>query len=146
MGDLERYLEDIVEPTIKDFEQHPTSKRHAFLACVVVYHGVDYLAFPGKSRTLRQKFGNKSPEFAMVDRVAHAFKHVVTNPTRPDSLKATDLIPRPPAFWGTMVLGLSRFGDATGGVTLHNDRDVDLLDVVKRATAFLRAQINGHQI
>jgi hypothetical protein len=31
MQDLIRYLKGIVEPTIKDFEQNPTSVRHAFL-------------------------------------------------------------------------------------------------------------------
>ena len=28
MEDLEQYLEEIVVPTVKDFEEHPTSVRH----------------------------------------------------------------------------------------------------------------------
>jgi hypothetical protein len=56
MEDLERYLDEIAEP-IKDFEAHPTSVRHAFLACVVVFHGIDYLAYPRmRPSTLRQQF------------------------------------------------------------------------------------------
>jgi hypothetical protein len=41
MEDLRRYLEEIVEPTVKDFAEHPASVRHAFLACVATYHAVD---------------------------------------------------------------------------------------------------------
>ena len=86
MEDLVRYLDEIVEPTINELQENPTSVRHAFLACVAVFHTIDYLAFPDKKapRALRQKFGRKSPEFAMVDNVAHAFKHVVAgNPKEP---------------------------------------------------------------
>jgi hypothetical protein len=46
MEDLKSYLDAIAEPTIKDFENNPTSVRHAFLACVAVFHGIDYLAYP----------------------------------------------------------------------------------------------------
>jgi hypothetical protein len=45
MEDLESYLDAIAEPTIKDFEDNPTSVRHAFLACVEVFHGIDYSAY-----------------------------------------------------------------------------------------------------
>jgi hypothetical protein len=48
--DLKRYLEEIVEPTVKDFEEHPTSVRHTFLACVAVFHGVDYVAYGTKNK------------------------------------------------------------------------------------------------
>jgi hypothetical protein len=144
MEDLERYLDEIVEPTIKDFEANPASRRHAFLACVATFHSVDYLAHPRKSQPLRQKFNEQSPAFALVDRVANAFKHVVSgheaSPEKPP-LKAKDAIGRPAGYWGTAVWGLSGWGDSRGGVTLENDRGVDLLDTVKRAVAFLRKQI-----
>ena len=49
MKDLEWYLGEIVDPTLKDFEDNPSSRRHAFLACVVAFcHAVDYLAYPGR--------------------------------------------------------------------------------------------------
>src|SRR5208283_3443823 len=57
MGDMLRYLEEFVEPTIRDFEQHATSRRHAFLACVATFHAIDYLVYPKKSRIVRQEFG-----------------------------------------------------------------------------------------
>jgi hypothetical protein len=71
-------MTEIVEPTISDFEANPTSVRHAFLACVVTFHSIDYV--PKKSANRRKLFRKESPEFATVDRIAHAFKHVETGP------------------------------------------------------------------
>ena len=142
MEDLVRYLDEIVEPTINELQENPTSVRHAFLACVAVFHTIDYLAFPDKKapRALRQKFGRKSPKFAMVDNVAHAFKHVVAGNPKEPRLIVKEVISRPPGKWGEAVWDLSRWDDPDGGVTFDTDRDVDLLDVVRRATAFLRKQ------
>jgi hypothetical protein len=140
MEDFVCYLEEIVEPTVKDFEEHPTSRRHAFLACVAVYHAINYLAHPKCEQQLLQKFREESPEFMTVDLVAHAFKHVVGKRGR-ERLKADQVISRPPGRWGEAVWDLSRWDDPDGGVTLDRDRDVDLLDVVRCATAFLRKQI-----
>jgi hypothetical protein len=143
MKDLERYLEEIVEPTIKDLEANRTSVRHMFIACVVVFHSVDYLAYSRKSTKPRQKFGNQSPAFKIVDNVAHAFKHVKTgNPDDPDHfLRYDEVISRPPGVAGVMQAGLSRINDPRGGVTLDKKRDIDLYDVVKTAVAFLRTKL-----
>jgi hypothetical protein len=143
--DLERYLGDVVEPTIKDLEAHRTSVRHAFLACVVTFHAVDYLAYPKRkrSRMLREQFNRESRAFAIVDDVAHAFKHVVAgNPANPD-LIASDVISRPPGVWDVGQWDVSRWDDPIGGVTIYNDRDVDLYEVVLEAVAFLRGQLGG---
>ncbi len=149
MEDLERYLEDIVDPTIKDFEDHPTSVRHAFLACVAVFHSVDYLAYKpdkkARSAILRQEWKKASPDFARVDEVAHAFKHVIVGPLLKPKLKATDVISRPPGVLGRMRCGLSRLNDPAGGVTLDNDRDLDILDVVKCAAQFIREQLKAQK-
>jgi hypothetical protein len=141
MEDLARYLEEIVDPTIEDFEQHPTSVRYAFLACVAVFHSVDYLAYPRRARSLRQRFGSESTSFKVVDQVAHAFKHVQSQGRDGSRLIAREVIYRPPAIWGVMEWGLSRWDDSIGGVTLERDRAIDLLDVVKRARAFLGGKI-----
>jgi hypothetical protein len=141
--DLIRYFDEIVEPTVSDFEDNPTSERHAFLACVATFHSVDYLAHPRKPASLRQKFADQSPDFAMVDRIAHAFKHVISgNAASPQRqpLRSADVITRPPATAGELIPGVSRAGDAVGGVTVDAQTDVDLLEVVKRAIEFLRAQ------
>jgi hypothetical protein len=106
MEDLALYLDEMVEPTIKDFENNPTSVRHAFLACVTVFHGVDYLAYPRRSpRALRNKFGRESPEFKLIDQVAHAFKHVVTDGPPGQRVRAAEVISRPPGWFGTCLVG-----------------------------------------
>jgi hypothetical protein len=145
MEDLALYLDEIVEPTVKDFEEHPTSRRLAFLTCVAVFHGIDYLAHPRRPQNLKQEFRKESSDFALVDDVAHAFKHVrAGNPAEP-RLVATDVIARPPANWDTAAWDLSRWDDPIGGVTLGGNRNVDLFDVVTRAVAFLRSKTNGVQ-
>ena len=141
MEDLERYLDEIVDPTIEDLAEHRMSIRHTFLACVAVFHGVDYLAFPRKARTLREQFNKESRAFAIVDDMAHAFKHVIAgNPANPD-LVAKDVITRPPGNFDTAVWDLSRWDDPAGGVTLNKDRSIDLYETVVEAAAFLRGKL-----
>lgn len=79
----------------------------------------------------------------MVDRVAHAFKYVISGNAaspRKQPLKSADVIARPPATPGALIPGLARVGDAVGGVTVDTQGDVDLLEAVIRATEFLIAQ------
>ena len=143
--EIERYFERIVDPTIADFEANPTSVRHAFLAAVTVFHAVDYLAHPDKSRSLRDKFFRENADFAMVDRIAHAFKHVATgHPDNPANqpLPADQVITRPPMYYGVSgAIGLSRLGDPIGGVTLDGDRLQDILLAAKGAAEFLRSKV-----
>jgi hypothetical protein len=140
MEDLRRYLEEIVEPTVKDFAKHPASVRHAFLACVAIYHAVEYMAHPRKPQTLAQKWGSQSEAFRRVDEVAHAFKHVISTRREPN-LNAGAVISRPPAFAGVMKCGISILGDTIGAVTFQEDRTVNLLGTVHEAVAFLKTQI-----
>jgi hypothetical protein len=125
MEDLERYLEEMVEPTLKDFEANPTSRRHAFLACVIA-HAVDYLEHPRRANLRREALKRRSQDFHLVDQIAHALKHVRS------SLKQSQVIVRPPAYWGTALWDLSYWGDETGGVTVHDQVAIDLLDAAKR--------------
>lgn len=141
MKDLERYLNEIVDPTVEELATHRTSVRHTFLACVAVFHAIDYLAYPRKSRTLRNQFKEESKAFAIIDDMAHAFKHVVAgNPANPH-LVAQDVITRPPAVWGSAVWDLSRWDDPHGGVTIKGDKSIDLYDTIVEAAAFMRRKL-----
>src|SRR5262245_28790713 len=132
MEDLQRYLNDFVEPTIADFESNPASVRHAFLACVATFHAVDYLAYPRRPAGLRQDWNRQSRAFAIVDDVAHAFKHVKTgNPANPD-LRAQQVITMSAAF-DVATFDAAAFD--VGGVTLESDPSVNVLAVVKQAEA-----------
>jgi hypothetical protein len=74
--DLGRYLELIVEPTFDEFKKNRASVRHAFLACVAIYHAIDRASYPNKPGNLRKEWGQQSLEFKLVDISAHHFKHV----------------------------------------------------------------------
>ena len=59
--DAKQFADEIVEPTITEFEREPSSRRRAFLACVATFHLIDYLALPAKPATLRQKVSTRVP-------------------------------------------------------------------------------------
>ena len=142
MDNATQYLDDIVEPAIKDLQNNPTSVRHAFLACVVTVHTVDYIGREVGETTqhLRQVLRKESDDFALVDAVAHGLEHVsVRSRAQP---KAGEL-PRPPANSVIVKWGLSRWGDAEGAVTLDKARGIDLLETVQRAAVFLRLKVSG---
>jgi hypothetical protein len=84
MNTLQRYLEVIVDPTWDDFHANRNSVRHAFLACVAIYHSVDRFAEENgeKSRHYRRIWCEESKEFQVVDIIAHHFKHVLSDEER----------------------------------------------------------------
>jgi hypothetical protein len=133
MEDFERYLDEIAAPTVADFEKNPTSVRLAFLACVALFHSIDYLAFPKSGRAFRQEFGTASPDFKMVDDVAHAFKHVVSGNRADPRLKAGDVVKRGGAF------SAGAFSSAfdVGAVTLIDHPEVNLLETGKAGSEVL---------
>lgn len=84
MKTLARYLEVIVDPTWDDFHVNRDSVRHAFLACIAIFHSVDRYAEehgkrPGHYRSLWTK---ESIEFKLVDIIAHHVKHVESDDER----------------------------------------------------------------
>jgi hypothetical protein len=98
------------------------------LACGVAFHAIDYLAHPSSPGSIRNKFRLETREFAIVDLVAHAFKHVTTSGLDPSH--APEAISRPGAAFDQAVFDLSRWDDPIGGVTLDDDRTVGLPAVV----------------
>jgi hypothetical protein len=144
-ADAELYMNEIVDPTIRNFEiDHPASRRHAFIACLVTFHCVDYLAYPKSPGNLRDRFRKQSPDFAIVDRVAHVFKHIETgHPDAPQNqpLTVTSVFERPPGMAGVMQAGVSYVGDEVGSVEIWGEDRPYVLHAVKRAAEFLRSKI-----
>ena len=137
--DVQSYVRQIVEPTISEYAKEPTSIRQAFLSCVVTYHIIDYLTYPKKPGARRQKFRQSSEAFAIVDRVAHAFKHVRTGETgaqQNQPLTSGDVISAPPFTVG-MPVGLPLRLET---VALPHEGVFDLLSTVRLALEFLRTQ------
>ncbi len=142
--DAKQYMDEIVDPTIADFVANPTSRRHAFLACVVTFHTVDYLIRPKSPASRRKSFADLSPEYRVVDRVTHAFKHVESRDNgdrKVPVFRSDDVINRPSGILDEMILDLSRLDDPIGGVTITSDDDSDLLQTVQQAAEFLRRQL-----
>jgi hypothetical protein len=138
MEDLERYLEEFVEPTIADFARDPSSVRLAFIGCVTVFHSVDYLAHPRRPAILRQQWRQKSKAFRTVDEIAHAFKHVKAT-GNPSPLRAKEVVSVSGAF-DRAVFDVSTFDG--GFVTLvESDPTTNVLTVVREAAAFAREQL-----
>lgn len=75
MNDLAEYMELIVEPTFEDFKRNSGSVRHAYLACLVVYHAVDRAAYPDEAYPLAERWRSESLAFMLIDQVAQHFKH-----------------------------------------------------------------------
>lgn len=76
MDNLSEYLTLIVDPTFSEYERNPHSARHAFLACVAIFHSIDRVRFPKSSGNLRKQWREQSVDFLIVDMFAHRLKHV----------------------------------------------------------------------
>jgi hypothetical protein len=82
--------------------------------------------------------GKKSKAFKTVDKIAHAFKHVVAsgNPAN-SNLRAKEVISISGAF-DPAVFDVSTFD--VGFVTLKSDPTINVLTVVREAAAFALEQ------
>jgi len=130
VDDLLQYLELIVEPTFADYKINPTSARHAFLACVAIYHAIDRAAYHKSTGNLEKQWRKQSLEFLIVDMMAHHFKHV-----RPDDKR--HISDKPGIPLSSLVFrktGINAHG-RTDYLGLHN-----LYFVIRDAIRFVRQQ------
>ena len=123
MKTLARYLEVIVDPTFDDFQSNSRSTRHAYLACVAIFHAVDRAAEENEVRSakLRQDWCKESLEFKLVDILAHHFKHVQSSDEKIPSTR--------PGIPIAYVLGFDESGE---GMDLRN-----LYFVIRDAVRFV---------
>lgn len=75
MNDFAEYMEQIVEPTFEEFKRNSQSVRHAYLACLVIYHAVDRAAYPNDPIALAEQWRSESLAFMLIEEVAQTFKH-----------------------------------------------------------------------
>jgi hypothetical protein len=144
MKEAAEYLDAIVIPGIEDFEQHQGSRRHAFLALLVTFHTVDYLAFnrerkrvdKGRREALRKQFKELCPGFNLVDKAAQAFKHVVSDGRDDEKVQESDLI----EHRGEFSSDFSRDFDVDL-VYIDGHKDQDLTELLNNVAEFLRTQI-----
>lgn len=134
----DEYMREIVEPTIKDMVANRSSRRHAFIACVVTFHTVDYLAGKRRKAILRAEYRRQSSAFAAIDRIAHAAKRKQSGDRR-SPLRVENARARPSAVFGESTFGTNAFGDV-GGAT-DGSEPADVLELVNAAADFLRNRI-----
>jgi hypothetical protein len=125
---LEEYLDLIVQPTFEDYSRNSSSVRHAYLSCLVAYHAIDRVTYPGKPHLLAQQWRQESLEFALVEEVALHLKHVKSNFAK----TAKDRFP-PDTLLITHALGIY---DSGAGLETRN-----LYFVVRDLIKFLRGKI-----
>lgn len=75
MNEIDKYMELIVDPTFADLSKNMQSVRHAYLACLAIYHVVDRAAYPNDPSNLAKQWKSESLAFTIVDEVAQHFKH-----------------------------------------------------------------------
>jgi hypothetical protein len=130
----EEYIHEMIEPTIKDLVQNRVSKRHAFVACVVTYHMIDYLCGKRRKAVLRGEYRAQSPAFAAVDRIAHGRVDAEPGPKR-----SAPRVAETPADSSTaFAQGSSKINvlGAAHAVRLTGE-GADILTIVKEAADFL---------
>lgn len=115
------YLNEIVVPTLQEFEHNRLSRRHAYLACIAIYHIKDHLKAAGEKDIEATMRASGSQAFDLVRSICNGSKHFSTDGSHEIQFRAGTDYGRPPAFAGVMVCGLSYFGDTKGGREVHHD-------------------------
>ena len=121
MKTLARYLEVIVDPSFDDFHSNSSSVRHAYLACVAIFHAVDRAAAEKgtSSASIRQVWCKESLQFKLVDMVAHHLKHVQCSDEKTPSTHS-----------GIPIAHVLGFDEADEGMDLRNLHD-EIRDAVR---------------
>jgi hypothetical protein len=142
MEDLERYLKDVVQPTVQEYRAEPGSSRRAQLACLVLFHSVDYLAYPNPASKLRTEWRKRSEDFKIIDDIAHAFKHYQSTTSRRRT-KTTDISMRSNGAIGTIAFNTYPFDSSSSTVVVATYKNLDLLKSVLQTERFLVEQVQG---
>ncbi|CAH0338935.1 hypothetical protein RHI9324_00570 [Rhizobium sp. CECT 9324] len=133
------YLEEILLPTLEDYEEDFRSRRKGYLACIVMCHLSDYLEKAGASKVQDAMRSQCTAAWNVVHAVAIGAKHLdnLKNPN-PIKFKAGSDVFRPPARAGVMVCGWSRVGDLDGGMEIRAGSDNLMAEVLPSLRTVLR--------
>ena len=124
----------VIIPTVAEFREKRTDRRHAYLACTVTYHLHDHLAEAAGLGRPEVRVAMKSvcaAQFEIVQTVCLGVKHAQDRRTPIGFIPGKEA-ERPPAKWGKAKWGRSRWGDAHGGLEVEHQRQrYDLYESVK---------------
>jgi hypothetical protein len=130
----DEYMREFVEPTIKGLVQNRASKRHAFLACVVTYHMIDYLCGKRRKAVLRGEYRAQSAAFAAVDRIAHGRVD-----GQPGVRRSASRVDERSAGLAEMSSREAASGDVSAANSIGEERDI--LALVNEAVDFLGKKV-----
>lgn len=126
------YLEEIVLPTVADYERDTQSRRLAYVACIVTYHMADYLKKAGVESLHRDMAENCDAAWSVVGAVANGAKHKDNHRSRqPFKFVAGTDQYRPPAAIGLLECGWSELGDEEGSIVVPVGDDFLYADVLE---------------
>ena len=117
------FMNEIVVPTLREFRDERRSRRHAYLACIAVFHLKAHLKKAGETRIEVAIRASCGVAFDVVRGVCNGTKHVETDGTHVVAFSAGDDTDRPPAVWGKAVWDVSRWDDAKGGRDVARGED-----------------------
>src|SRR5215207_7863998 len=92
------YVDEIVVPTVKEFRDNRRSRRHAYLACIAVFHIKDHVKKAGGTGVESTMRATCRKSFEIVRAICNGTKHVETNATHQIQFAAGDDWDRPPAI------------------------------------------------
>jgi hypothetical protein len=139
------YVNEMVQPTVREFRDERRSRRRAYLACIVVFHIIDYLKNAGEKDVWR-KLKQANPDiFELVRSICDGSKHFETNAKHAVHFRAGSDWDRPPAFAGIMRAGVSFLGDTKGGRSAKvRDGSMDLYGCVKTLALIFQQKFPAH--
>jgi hypothetical protein len=146
------YLNDIVLPTVEEFERDATSIRRAYLACVTVYHFVDAVAHATSKEVsaVMLDITSDSQHFQTVRDIAVLAKHQWLDPGKPGNkgchlISQNDLEVGPGAAFddGTYWDDGTSWTDMPDVVRVRDDHGspVDVLFCVRDAVRSIRGYL-----
>lgn len=121
-------------PAVAEFAANRLSRRHSYVACVMVYHLHDHIAWAtnaGDTKRIRAALEKSAGEsWRIVEGVTTGVKHAVVTTNKIRHAPGSETV-RSPAIWGLGLWDQMKWDDAVGGLEVdHNGIRHDLYDCV----------------
>lgn len=135
----QQYMAEIVLPTVEDYVADTSSRRRAYLACIVTYHMEDYLKAAGVIDPHAAMMARCDGAWMVVKGVANGSKHRHGTKGKDQVvfLAGSDQY-RPPAVAGELECGFSIIGDYEGSIVVPTDDEGLWADVLPCLRTIIR--------
>lgn len=144
------HFKSIARPSGEEFYHSRADIRKAMIACMTLYHTVDYIAQnrnldpksgDEEARRIREELHTKSMAFRAVEAFALASKHCRLGRRDMEGTTSGQYRVTRPSFAGVAMAGATFAGDRIGGVVIrYQDRTVNLVSAVTQLTLLFEAE------